>query len=519
MTPQSSSKRKKKIKRSIEPFSGSESDIQTPQRQRRRANQQRGVITVSSSEETGNRASEESLTAASIGRSHDSGVTRTPTRRRSHVSSDDSMMEELKQLSTKHQRNLMPLKHGVTAKKTSVLSNADHESSEDVVTSGTKRTPRSKQNNRIVLSSDECSNSDHTQIDLSTGKSPHLAGRRRATSHMRSRLRAKKETNQRASRREALDRLTQRRAANKAGESSQSTATTMDGTSSDGASNEDAENLRHGNLDEYEEDFVTDDDDTLGAPVGLDEMPLEFTMHAKKKPFEYFKDVVEWMVHNKLNPAFARNDQIYGIAIDKMEDMVRGLTGSKFVSTVWKPKFLKALKTYPDVEEKGFSATLMDQNCEACGRSGHPAKHRLTFTGKPYNRHSLEAISSSEDSDRESSDEAEEGQTSFVLGRRCNANAVTAHMLHHWRYQLNQIVLDCLHDEGYLAPEKIVEREAWSTKKRSKYANDLVDAMVADNRMRTLHREFKENIEAAISVKVSPHTSCYLGVAANGMLE
>ena len=86
--------------------------------------------------------------------------------------------------------------------------------------------------------------------------------------------------------------------------------------------------------------------------------------------------------------------------------------------------------------------------------------------------------------------------------RTCNANAETAHALYHWRHQLNQFVLDVLRAEGHTNPEKIVERENWSVKKREKYANKVVDELDEDGRMRELYKEFKENIEAARDAKV-----------------
>ena len=67
---------------------------------------------------------------------------------------------------------------------------------------------------------------------------------------------------------------------------------------------------RGSNLDEYEEDFLDDDDVTLGVEMDGEALrraiPIEFTHHANKKTIEHFKDEVEWMVHNKLNPAFDR---------------------------------------------------------------------------------------------------------------------------------------------------------------------------------------------------------------------
>lgn len=177
------------------------------------------------------------------------------------------------------------------------------------------------------------------------------------------------------------------------------------------------------NPDEYEEDFVNDEDEdgTLGAPHGLDDIPLQFTSYASKKPIEYFKIAVEWMVHNKLNPAFARDDMLYRIAVRKLDDEVQGFTGSKFVSSVWRDEFTKALKSRPHMSIVEETLNL-EHNCEACRRGGHPAKYQVKFAGKPYNRVTLEDISDSDDDDDDDEDakstegQEEEYQT-FHLGR------------------------------------------------------------------------------------------------------
>ncbi|KAL8770849.1 MAG: hypothetical protein Q9209_003500 [Squamulea sp. 1 TL-2023] len=261
------------------------------------------------------------------------------------------------------------------------------------------------------------------------------------------------------------------------------------------------------NLDEYEEDFVDDDDDDNddgnGALVDLTDIPLEFTRHAHKKPIEHFKDVVEWMIHNKLNPAFARNDPVYMIAVRKLDDVVQGYAGSKFMSAAWKAEFLAALKKYPDCTRVDI-ATMFDQKCEACGRSGHPAKHQLIFSGKPYHRETLEDNTSDEEDTDEPDNESQPLSTnvkSFFLGRTCNANAETAHTLYHWRHQLNFFVLNLLRTEGYFTPEKILERSNWNTKRKERYANAVVDGMEADGQMKDLYMEFKQNLEAARETK------------------
>lgn len=263
--------------------------------------------------------------------------------------------------------------------------------------------------------------------------------------------------------------------------------------------------LEEEDLDQYDEDFVVaDEDEPLGAPHTLSEMPLEFTRHAHKKPIEHFKDAVEWMVHNRLNPAFPRNDPIYQVAVQKLDDEVRGLAGSKFMSAAWNADFLSTLKAKPDIAYLDAHG-LLEQHCEACNRSNHPAKFQLVFSGKPYHRQSLEEISDDEDEeDTTGSQDVRFGhdEKAFYVGRTCCANAETSHALHHWRYALNQWVLEWLTRRGHTSADKIVEREQWSTKKRTQYANDVVDGMESNGEVRVLYKEFKENLQAARDARV-----------------
>ena len=86
--------------------------------------------------------------------------------------------------------------------------------------------------------------------------------------------------------------------------------------------------------------------------------------------------------------------------------------------------------------------------------------------------------------------------------RFCKANATHAHALLHWRYNLNQWVLDWLKNESHTSAEKIVERENWSIKKRGDYANKVVDGMEETGEIKALYRDFKNNLEAARDAKV-----------------
>ena len=149
--------------------------------------------------------------------------------------------------------------------------------------------------------------------------------------------------------------------------------------------------------DAEENDSCVDEDGFLGVH-NLDDIPFELTRHAHKKPIEHFTDAVEWIVHNKLNPAFPRNDKIYQIAFLKLDDEVRGYSKSKFESSVWNKDFLQTLKTLPELAVNAVR-TMFDHKCDACNRSKHPAKHQLVFSGKPYDINTLEDIEEDGDED------------------------------------------------------------------------------------------------------------------------
>ena len=178
---------------------------------------------------------------------------------------------------------------------------------------------------------------------------------------------------------------------------------------------------RGSNLDEYEEDFVDDEDDKVGVDLGVAGVPLEFTYHANKKPFEHFKTEMEWMVHNKLNPAFDRYDEMYQLAHRKLDKEVEGFVGSKFSSSVWGEDFRKALQARPDLDRVDVP-TMLEHKCDACRRTNHPPKHKIIFSGKPYNRDTLEIIEQGDnEDDTDESDDSKssstEGGEPFFVGR------------------------------------------------------------------------------------------------------
>jgi len=284
------------------------------------------------------------------------------------------------------------------------------------------------------------------------------------------------------------------------------------------------------NATEDDEQFIDEDEadgSLLGVPDGL---PLKYTRYASMKSKELFKFAVEWMVQKKINPAFQMDDEIYDLTFRKLSDEVSGLAQSKFVSAAWKPEFTMALRARPDMANLELDRSTGDaffrDKCEACNRANHVPTWQIQFLGKPYHPETLDEVGRNDDDDdddAESSDESSadanednaqdkytydhQGRqilpesTLFYVGRFCMSNAETAHNLSHWRYHLNDWVVTWLIAQGYNTSEKIVQRDTWSTKKRRKYANKIVDRMEQEGVVAKLWRSFRDNLDEARSSK------------------
>lgn len=179
---------------------------------------------------------------------------------------------------------------------------------------------------------------------------------------------------------------------------------------------------------------------------------------------------------------------------------------------------MRALQARPQIEavRLGIGFDLQDK-CDACGRSNHPATWRIRFVGKPYHPETLEDVDNEEDSDDDDSENSrgtrDAGEAdnldsngrvipgesvAYAVGKTCRANAVTAHALAHWKHHLNAWVIKHLEEEtSHLKPEKIVERDGWSTKKRRKFANRVADEMEAKGEVKRLWREWRGSIREA----------------------
>ncbi|KAF3483651.1 uncharacterized protein GIQ15_02975 [Arthroderma uncinatum] len=237
-------------------------------------------------------------------------------------------------------------------------------------------------------------------------------------------------------------------------------------------------------LDKYEDDFIIeDDDDELGVPADEVEVPFEFTRHRYKRLKDHFKDVIEWMVHNKLNPAFHRGDAVYEMAFRKVKDEVTGLAGSQFVSSVWNNDFLSALKARPRIVVLPYPITE-GHPCDACNRSKHPASYDVRFDGPPYILETLEPVSPDDNSEEDESQEEDRGNVDS------EGNVIPNEDTHFY-------LGSYLEHKGIFEDSEILKREHWSHKKRTKYTNEVVDNMGEVGEIDRLWRDFNLNLKTA----------------------
>ncbi|PBP23328.1 hypothetical protein BUE80_DR005877 [Diplocarpon rosae] len=270
-----------------------------------------------------------------------------------------------------------------------------------------------------------------------------------------------------------------------------------------------------------ESDFIVDDDEgLLGVPDYAALMPHEFT-HAAHKPLkEHFRDVVEWMVQNKLNPGFRWEDEVYTQAFVKVDFECRGLATSKFVSTAWTAEFTRAVFARPLLEKNDLASgeginILGEAKCEPCNHRSHNPSKALRFYGKPYHQATLEDVSDDDSDEEGEKDDSESDQGSldcngqnlvsqdkfWMSGSVCAQNAEQAHTLLHWKWHLNDWVVSNLENEGYLKPRKLAERDKMSSNKRMKLANKVVDQWAAEGKIKTLYHDFKAQIDTARELK------------------
>lgn len=255
------------------------------------------------------------------------------------------------------------------------------------------------------------------------------------------------------------------------------------------------------------DDFIIDDSqDNRGRP--LRDIPLQFTSYASAKPKELFFYIIEWLVKNKIAPAFSRQDELYNLAFDRVEDQVKAQAGSRLISSAWGAEFKRVIMARPEMKVAllpGFDEEHI-RDCDACNRTNHPARYEFIFSGQPYFKKTLEPVDDSDEEENEDASDQDHDEHGYALpsssqryylGRTCAANARMGHKLTHWKHHLNESLLAYLEEQGVLSAEALVAREKINKKKREKQAEHIVETMDNTGMIDELWSAFKGNLEDA----------------------
>ena len=254
-------------------------------------------------------------------------------------------------------------------------------------------------------------------------------------------------------------------------------------------------------VEEVAEDWIEEDSqENTESRRPQSDIPLEFTNFAKAPPKELFFHVVEWLVKNRIAPAFPRDDEIFRLAFRKVDDEVSAQAGSRLISSAWNAEFKYTILARP---EAAISSDVpsWDATCDACNKTNHPAKYDFVLTGQPYYQKTLEPVD--HDSDEEETGDVDVDEKGhiiasesrhFYLGTHCAANAQMGHKLTHWKYHLNETVLQYLTEQDVLSDQQIVARERKNKKAREKEAEAIVDTMEETGKIKELWSEFQGDL-------------------------
>ncbi|VDB94822.1 Bgt-4962 [Blumeria graminis f. sp. tritici] len=282
--------------------------------------------------------------------------------------------------------------------------------------------------------------------------------------------------------------------------------------------NEDSEDT----ADSFE--FILEDDEgLLGVPDYSALIPIQFT-HAAHKPLkEHFRDVIEWMVKNKIFPDFAREDEIYLQAFRRLDDICQGLAKSKFISTQWTQEFLAAIWSRPYftsgplTRRKVKTREKILTKCDACNHRKHAPSsfirlHGMLYDKKTLNKPNCNRAALSFGPGVENLDSSGEGSPihsnsieskRWLVGNICKKNAEYSHRLIHWKFALNEWVNHALNQEELLTSQKVGNWERMETRQIDQLANEIVDTWEKRGIIKSLYQDWKNQRTAATEIMLT----------------
>ncbi|KAJ5082539.1 hypothetical protein N7532_011582 [Penicillium argentinense] len=130
-----------------------------------------------------------------------------------------------------------------------------------------------------------------------------------------------------------------------------------------------------------------------------------FSRAAYKEVREYFRDVVEYLINNIINPDFPRSLERYRLAFEKLDGQTKGPTRAQFMSIMWVRDFRNALCARPTIGIKVVDEDMPREEHPLCGAWPEVRTHVASFSarlfGEPYLLDTLEPLGNVPETDRE----------------------------------------------------------------------------------------------------------------------
>lgn len=233
-------------------------------------------------------------------------------------------------------------------------------------------------------------------------------------------------------------------------------------------------------------DFIVEDDSQAVAA----ELPSEFSMRSHDDLSHQFKIIFQFFVHIAVRPAVDRHtfmeDQMkvqdyFSFPLRTTRRKLLGLRDSLVASSVWRPKFKKALDKYPTFECIPLDFAV--PSCDACHLGGRLSTLLGRLGGIAYDKVGFIDLIAS-DSDEDSDDDSEASVTQFKkskfgflefhLGRFCARRVRAYHEFSHWEYNLFNAIRSEIDDLHAVKTKRGFVRVAFPGGKQP--PSDLTDA-------------------------------------------
>ncbi|ESK96993.1 conserved fungal protein [Moniliophthora roreri MCA 2997] len=197
------------------------------------------------------------------------------------------------------------------------------------------------------------------------------------------------------------------------------------------------------------DDFIVEDDGETAS------LPAVFSMESHQDLSHQFKKIFQFLVHIATRSPEDRHDfmlnqiedeEYFSVPLQVMRRKLLGLRDSLVASSVWRPRFKKALDARPVIELVHMDYAV--PGCDACHLGSRMSTYSARVSGSPYDKLGYEkskpaSSGRSDDSDNDNGEEEDERKTiEFNLGRFCARRAKVYHDLTHWEYNLFQAIND-----------------------------------------------------------------------------